>query len=84
MRRSSPASQVSSTVSLQGYGRPAYLMVPDPLQPASDRLLDLDAGRSELISPKLFQVSHLTCSEEDLRFSKLEHIRVLKRIQIEI
>lgn len=81
---SSPTSQVSSAISLQGHGRPADLTVPDPLQPASDRLLDLDAGRAELIGPKFLQVRHLTGSEEDLSLSELEHVGFLAGAQTEV
>lgn len=78
MGKGSPAGHVSSAVSLQSDGHLADLAVSDPLQPASDRLLDLDAGRAELVGPELLQVRHLTRSEEDLCLSKLEHVGLLK------
>lgn len=74
----SPAGQVSSAVSLQSDGRFADLSVSNSLQPTSARLLDLDAGRAELIGPELLQVRHLTRSEEDLGLTELEHIGVLR------
>lgn len=74
----SPASKVSSAVSLQIDGSLADLSVSNSLQPTSDRLLDLDAGCTELICPELLQIGYLTGSEEDLCLTKLEHVWVLR------
>lgn len=75
-----PACKVSSSISLQQDGRPADLSVPDPLQPPSHRLLDLDAGRAKFVRPELLQIRYLSSPEEDLCFSKLEHVWVLEEI----
>lgn len=73
----SPARQVSSSVSLQQHGGPADLSVANSLQPPPHRLLDLDAGRAKFVRPELLQVRHLPGPEEDLGLAELEHVRVL-------
>lgn len=77
----SPAGHVSTAISLQVDGRLPDLLVADPLQPASHRLLDLDAGGAELVCPQLLQVGHLARPEEDLGLTKLELVWVLVRDQ---
>lgn len=79
-----PASQVPAAVFLQQDGRRADLAISDPLQPAPDRLLDLDAGRAEPVGPQLLQVRHLAGSEEDLCLPELEHVGLLMDRRTEI
>lgn len=47
-------------------------------QPAADSLLDADTSHTQLVRTQLLQVSHLTSPEEDLVFSKLILILVLR------
>lgn len=70
---------MSPHVSLYGDGRLTDTQVLLASEPAADGLLDVDAGFTEFVGPQLLQISHLSSSEEDLRFSKLVFILVLKR-----
>lgn len=74
----SPAGLVTSGEALDCNCSAAFAQILLTSQPTTDGFLDADAGSSQLVCPEFLEVCNLASPKEDLGFTKLVFILILK------